>query len=442
MPPRVLPGFGPVRHDGRVASFAADPRPLTSLEDAEAYVALVCFKHGPPGRAGVEHEWTVHHRDVPDRPLDPAVLGAALGPHAPATLVPDTPHIPLPGGSLVTVEPGGQIEISSPPAAATSALVELVDGDVAALDALLHPVGLERGAAAVDVHRPPRRILAVPRYAAMQDLFDGFGPWGRTMMCTTASTQVCLDAGEVTDLPLRWHALHAMGPALVALFANSRRAHGADTGWASHRLRATLGTCPPSSLPLAAGPAADPVGAWVHRAMTSPLVCVRRNDGDWHADPAMTFGDWVRATDRPPPTYDDLDYHLGTIFPPVRPRGYVEVRYVDAQPDEHRHHPLLLLSALLSTPAVTGAAVEAAGRSADRWLTAARHGLADPGLRESARALVTLAADHLDPLLPRRVTEPMLANLDRRTDPGAHRTRRTDRHDGRAPADQTRRLPA
>jgi glutamate--cysteine ligase len=442
-----------------VASFTADPRPLTSLEDAEAYVALVCFKHGPPSRVGVEHEWTVHHRDAPGRPLDPALLAAALGRHAPASLQPEAAPTPLPGSSLLTVEPGGQIEISSPPAAGVAPLVDLVDRDVAAVDALLHRAGLARGDAAVDAHRSPRRVLAVPRYAAMQDLFDRRGAWGRTMMCSTASTQVCLDAGEEPDIRLRWHALHAIGPALVALFANSRRAGGRDTGWASHRLRATFGTWPPSSLPVAAGPSVDPVAAWVERAMTSPLVCVRRTTGDWRADPAMTFRDWVRATNRPPPTYDDLDYHLSTIFPPVRPRGYVEVRYIDTQPDEHRHHPLVLLSTLLKTRALAEAAVEAVAATSGRWLTAARDGLADRSLRESARALVELAADHLDPLLPRALTAPMLTALDRRTDPRADH--RTDRHpdhrhvdhaadrfagpgsDGHlAHAPQTRRLPA
>jgi glutamate--cysteine ligase len=436
-----------------VASFTADPRPLTSLEEAEAYVALVCFKHGPPTRVGVEHEWTVHHQDAPGRPLDPALLAAALGRHAPASLLPDAAPTALPGGSLLTVEPGGQLEISSPPTAGAAPLVDLVDREVTAVDALLQPAGLARGSAALDPHRTPRRILTVPRYAAMQDLFDRRGAWGRTMMCSTASTQVCLDAGEEADLRLRWHALHAIGPALVALFANSRRAAGRDTGWASHRLRATFGAHPPSSLPVAAGPSVDPVAAWVERAMTSPVVCVRRATGDWRADPAMTFRDWVRARNPRPPTYDDLDYHLSTIFPPVRPRGYVEVRYVDTQPDEHRHLPLVLLSTLLSARAVSEAAVEAVAGTSGRWLIAARDGLADRSLRESARALVELAADHLDPRLPPALTAPMLTALDRRTDRHPHH-HHVDHHvehaadrvpggDCHLPHDpQTRRLPA
>src|SRR3954470_419306 len=78
----------------------------------EAYVASVCFKHGPPRLTGVELEWIVHHEDDPRRPLDAARLAAALGPYAPRTVNQDSPHLPLPAGSPLTLEPGGQVEIS------------------------------------------------------------------------------------------------------------------------------------------------------------------------------------------------------------------------------------------------------------------------------------------------------------------------------------------
>ena len=68
----------------------------------------------------------------------------------------------------------------------------------------------------------------------------------------------------------------------------------------------------------------------------------------------MTFADWIAAgagDHGPAPTYDDLDYHLTTLFPVVRPRGYLEVRYLDQQPGDGWIAPLALLAALLSTPA-------------------------------------------------------------------------------------------
>ena len=60
---------------------------LRDRDEAEGYVAMVCFKHGPPRLHGVELEWTVHHRSDPSRRLDPAQLSLALGRHAPATIV-------------------------------------------------------------------------------------------------------------------------------------------------------------------------------------------------------------------------------------------------------------------------------------------------------------------------------------------------------------------
>ena len=108
-----------------------------SVAEAEGYIARVCFKTGPPTRTGVELEWTVHHGDDPTRPLDLSVLRAALGPHAPHSIDPTSPMSPLPGGSPVTVEPGGQVEISTPPAASLAQLYERVEGDIAALKGLL-----------------------------------------------------------------------------------------------------------------------------------------------------------------------------------------------------------------------------------------------------------------------------------------------------------------
>ena len=65
----------------------AGPAP-TALHDraaAEAYGALVCFKHGPPRRLGVELEWIIHHPDEPSRQLDAGHQAHALGRYAPTT---------------------------------------------------------------------------------------------------------------------------------------------------------------------------------------------------------------------------------------------------------------------------------------------------------------------------------------------------------------------
>jgi glutamate--cysteine ligase len=366
--------------------------PIGSRVEAEGYVAMVCFKHGPPMLHGVELEWTVHHADDPHRPLDATHLSKALGAHAPATLVRGSPQLPLGRGSLVTVEPGGQVEISGPASASVPGLIEATAADAAELTSLLAAESLEPGRHGLDAFRPPRRILTVPRYAAMERAFARLGPHGPRMMCSTAGLQVCLDAGEADQTALRWRALHDLGPALVALFANSRHREGADTGWASARTEATFGTCAPFTEPPPLD--GDPAEAWARTAMEAPVLCLRRGE-TWDAPAGLTFGAWAEGALDDRPTYEDLDYHLSTLFPPVRPRGYLEVRYLDAQPGDGWIAPTLLLSALLSDPAVTDQALAAAAPAAGRWFPAAREGLDDKLVLQAARDLVELASTNL-----------------------------------------------
>ncbi|MEU8223828.1 glutamate-cysteine ligase family protein [Kribbella sp. NPDC048915] len=366
--------------------------PIGSRADAEGYVAMVCFKHGPPRLFGVELEWTVHHAEDPRRPLDAGRLSKALGAHAPATLVPGSPQLPLGRGALVTVEPGGQVEISGPAADSVPRLIEDTAADAAQLTALLQDADLVPGRYGLDPFRTPRRILTVPRYAAMEQAFRRVGPHGPRMMCSTAGLQICLDAGEAEQTALRWRALHDLGPALVALFANSRRRAGADTGWASARTEATFGTCAPFTEPPALGE--DPAAAWARTAMEAPVLCFRRGDS-WDAPTGLTFGAWADGQlpgDRP--TYDDLDYHLSTLFPPVRPRGYLEVRYLDAQPGAGWIAPTLLLTALMS--ASIDQVLAAAEPAAGRWFPAAREGLQDTLVLRAARDVVALGIEVLD----------------------------------------------
>ncbi|HEY3632926.1 MAG TPA: hypothetical protein VGL21_18635, partial [Jatrophihabitantaceae bacterium] len=84
-------------------------------EAAEAFITRICFKIGPPKLVGLELEWLVHDRRQPELPLTPARLAAALGPHSPPALRDPltTPPATMPNGSAVTVEPGGQVELST-----------------------------------------------------------------------------------------------------------------------------------------------------------------------------------------------------------------------------------------------------------------------------------------------------------------------------------------
>ncbi|MDQ1482168.1 MAG: glutamate--cysteine ligase [Actinomycetota bacterium] len=376
---------------------------LRDREQAEGYVAMVCFKHGPPLLHGVELEWTVHHGRDPSRPLDASLLRRALGAYAPPTINPDPApeslQLRLPLGSVVTLEPGGQAEISTPPTRSAAELISVARADAATLTDLLDERGLVLGSHGTDPHRPSRRLLQVPRYEAMQGVFNMTGPHGSRMMCSTASTQVSLDAGEVGQCAKRWRAVHAMGPTLVALFANSPLLDGRRTGWASSRMRAVLGTCPPFTLP--PQPSDDPAHQWARMAMQAPVICVRRDGPSWAAPPGLTFSAWIAEPARVgrPPTFADLDYHLTTLFPPVRPKGYLEIRYLDAQAGSRWATPFALLAALMARPSTIDQVLDLAAASERLWFEAARDALANPVLRATAAKLVQLGAsclDHLD----------------------------------------------
>jgi glutamate--cysteine ligase len=371
---------------------------LHEVAHAEGYVASVCFKTGPPQRTGVELEWTVHHADDPVRPVAPAALTAALGPHAPPALHPPSPHLPLPAGGVVTIEPGGQLEISTPPARSLAALHRGTDADIAQLTGLLAGAGLVLGRSGIDQHRPPRPFLDTPRYAAMARAYDRRGPHGQIMMRSTAGLQVCLDAGEPAEVNARWAGLHALGPPLLAVFANARRLAGRDTGSASARMANWFRIDPsrtrPAWTPTGGDP--DPARAWARYAVHAELLCVPRRRGRWDAPPGVTFADWIDGALPRPPTVADLDYHLGTLFPPVRPRGYLEVRYLDAQPPGEWLAPVAVFGALTSDAATLAEATELCAPAADRWVQAAHRGLADRTVAAAGRAVLDLACRRLD----------------------------------------------
>ena len=388
-------------------------------EDAEAHVHGICFKTGPPQRIGVELEWLARDPRDPALPVRAEQVAAALAPFGAGT--PDSKQdyqgqearivqykIPaLASGATVTVEPGGQLELSSAPAATLGDLVEVTGRDLAALRDAAAAAGLELCGCGLDPLRPPRRVLDLPRYAAMERFFDRDGPWGRQMMCGTASVQVCLDAGEEgageSGYRSRWRLLHAIGPVLVAAFANSPLRCGRPTGWRSARQQVWAHMDPGRTrAPAPPEDGRDPRDAWVTYALDAELMCVREaGSDDWTAPPGLTFREWVRgggAGKLRAPTPEDLDYHLSTLFPPVRPRGHLELRMIDAQPGDGWIVPAAVAAALADDERAADTAMAAAepvwdgsGPESDPsgphgpWLRAARCGPDDPQISQASR---------------------------------------------------------
>ncbi|MEW2287505.1 ergothioneine biosynthesis glutamate--cysteine ligase EgtA [Streptomyces sp. NPDC047841] len=400
--------------------------PALTEHEAEALIEGACFRTGPPRSVGVEVEWLVHQERAPHRPVARERLEAV---HAVLRT--------LPLASGLSIEPGGQVELSSRPAPSLTECVSDVSADLAAVRTVLRGHGLILAGMGVDPWNPPRRFLREPRYDAMEACLDRTGPAGRALMCTSASVQVCLDAGReepgVMGFARRWWLAHHLGAVLVAAFANSPMAEGRSTGWLS--TRQLMWTELDSGRAGGPSPDPDPRRAWVRRVLDAPVMCVRR-DGPWEVPEGLSFREWTRSRTRRRPTRADLDYHISTLFPPVRPRGHLELRMIDAQPgDDGWIVPLAVVTALFDDPgaatiahrAVAPLAGRAAGAPAPHnplWRDAARHGLADPDLK---RAAVTCFAAALDAL-------PRLGASTGITDAVAAYTDRYVRR-GRSPAD-------
>jgi glutamate--cysteine ligase len=133
----------------------------------------------------------------------------------------------------------------------------------------------------------------------------------------------------------------------------------------------------------------------------------------------VTFADWLagaRLGDRAP-TSADLDHHLTTLFPPVRLRGFLEVRYLDAAPGHWWAALAAVTAVLLDDPVAATTAAAATEPVATAWSTAARSGLADPQLHRAARACLAVAAGRV-PAGLRREVQALAELVDRGGCPG------------------------
>ncbi|EFG64274.1 glutamate-cysteine ligase GSHA [Streptomyces sp. SPB074] len=200
---------------------------------------------------------------------------------------------------------------------------------------------------------------------------------------------------------------------MVAAFANSPFLAGRATGWRSTRQALWAAIEPGRTAAPAPGP--DARSAWTGHVLDTPVMCVRSGEGPWPVPEGLTLRAWAREGARAEgagraPVADDLDYHVTTLFPPVRARGHLELRMIDAQPGEDGWVvPLAVVGALFDDEAAAEAAYRAvaplAGRLGDvppprspLWLAAARDGLTDPGLARAARACFDAASEALQRL--------------------------------------------
>jgi glutamate--cysteine ligase len=323
------------------------------------------------------------------------------------------------GRSAITLEPGGQLELSGPPASDIVTTVTELQDDGARARLALAELGLGVAHAGADPLRPSRRVNPRPRYRAMEEHFAATGRAepGAVMMNSTAAMQVNLEAGPQARWPERVARAHRLGPTMVAISASSPWLHGRDTGWRSARQRTwsrldarTCGPVPGCVAPDAASDAGlDPASAWASYALRAPVAFVQTGHGETAAVHAsVPFERWasgeVRLAGRAP-TAADLDVHLTTLFPPVRLRGYLELRYLDMTAPRWWPAIAAVVTTLMDDPVAADLATEATEQAALLWTQAARQGLADAVLADSARRCVRIAAERVPAPLGDAVAE-------------------------------------
>lgn len=358
---------------------------------------------GRPGTVGIELELI---------PVSPPA--GCPGPDSDVLL--DRIAAEVPAAGSFTFEPGGQFEYSGPACATLAEAVDDAEQTLERVAAAAREVDLElrtRGLAPwfgpddVGLRRPK------PRYREMDRYMTRRGPWGRWMMRLSASLQVNLDFGTPEEAPGRWATANALTPLLTAVFANSPTVLPDGTSVVDGRWWIWRQLDPSRTRRLgergAIGPGADGAGIlpwteYLKFALTARVVF----DADMRpvvvdGEEAPRFTDWwLAGGEDDGPTEDDWYAHLGTLFPDVRPRRWMEIRAVDVPERPWWPVPPTLLSALLyddrareGADEVLGGLAASAPR-AELSERAIREGLADAELRAVALELFGLAEGAMD----------------------------------------------
>ena len=386
--------------DGELASAAA----------AAEFISQNCLSDGSVGRVGLEVEAHCYDQAEPYRRPAWDEISDVL-----ASLP------PMPGRSLVTVEPGGAVELSGPPASDVALAIEEIKTDQVVLGKAFAAAGLGLVLLGADPLRPAQRINPGPRYQAMEEFFTASdtGVAGAAMMTSTASVQVNLDAGPQAGWTNRVQLAHALGPTMVAIAANSPLLSGQFSGWRSTRQRVWSQLDSARCGPILTASDEDPGTDWARYALKAPVMMVH-NPEAVALTHYVSFADWADGSallcDRRP-TLADLDYHLTTLFPPVRPRQWLEIRYLDSAPDEYWPAIAFMMVALLDDPVAADAAAAAVEPVATAWDNAARLGLSDRRLHEAANSCVAIAAEKSPPELTDAM-ERLIRSVERGRCPG------------------------
>ncbi len=316
----------------------ADQAPLTRIEDLLAYFREAERPEG--GRqVGLEHEKLIYPVSgsgaVPydgERGIGALLAGLEARGYTAHREAEGLPIIALMRGALtVSLEPGGQLELSGTPlptarAAHEENLAHLRDVKAACDVLRLHPVCL--GYRPFDV-RDEMPWMPKTRYRAMRESLPRRGGLAKNMMLMTATGQCSFDWTDEADCVRKVVVSARLSPLLVALYANSPLVEGKPSGFLSYRSHVWTDVDPTRCgfLP-AMFDNSFSYRAYVEWALDAPLLFLRR--GGEYLRPELTFRQLMEdGFDGQPATRGDWVDHLSTLFPEVRIKKVLEIRSAD-----------------------------------------------------------------------------------------------------------------
>ena len=243
------------------------------------------------------------------------------------------------GGGAISIEPGGQFELSGAPVDNLHQTCRETNAHLAQVREVAEPLGvgfLGLGMAPTwtraDMPRMPKS-----RYDIMTNYMPKVGSLGLDMMYRTSTIQVNLDFSSEADMAKKMRVGLALQPIATAIFANSPFSEGKPNGYLSYRAEIWRDTDNNRAglLPMAFE---DGFGFenYVEWVLDVPMYFVKRGDTYFDATDT-TFRQFMNGSlDKripdPEPTMGDWNNHLSTVFPDVRLKRYIEMRGADGGP--------------------------------------------------------------------------------------------------------------
>ncbi len=321
-------------------------------------------------------------------------------------------------GANISLEPGGQFELSGAPLETIHQTCDEVNEHLREVKSVADEIGvgfIGLGAAPI-WHHGDMPMMPKGRYRLMTGYMDRVGTHGTQMMYRTCTVQVNLDFGSEADMVQKLRVALALQPVATALFANSPFFEGVPNGHKSWRARIwrDLDAARTGMLPFVFDEGFG-FEAWVDYAIDVPMYFVYR-DGKYIDALGQSFRDFMDgklpALPGEKPTLSDWADHLTTIFPEARLKRFIEMRGADGGPWRR----LCALPALWVGLTYDQGALDAAWDLARGWDTETREALRVAASVEGLQAHVGGLRMHE---LAREVVDIADSGLKARACPGA-----------------------